>query len=290
MKKNISLRASLLHLSSLSLAEKMKSGSFKSLYRGQGIEFSGVREYLVGDDVRAIDWNVTARMSKPFVKVFDEEKELDVFIIVDSSFSMDGGSKNQSKLETAMECASLISLASFYNSSPVGAVIFDGGLEFFCAPSPGKKHSFLLLSQFEKERANRKTGSAIDSAIRGAEKLLKKRSLVFVISDFRSVGWQPSFARLCRKNDVIAIRITDEKDYSLPSVGSVLFTDPETGYSSLLPTSSRKFLDAWKESDEKRREGWVKDCVRRGGIPLSISTFQDPAAVLIHFFSDRNRK
>ncbi len=290
MKKNISLRASLLHLSSLSLAEKMKSGSFKSLYRGQGIEFSGVREYLVGDDVRAIDWNVTARMSKPFVKVFDEEKELDVFIIVDSSFSMDSGSKNQSKLETAMECASLISLASFYNSSPVGAVIFDGGLEFFCAPSPGKNHSFLLLSQFEKERANRKVGSAIDSAIRGAEKLLKKRSLVFVISDFRSVGWQSSFARLCRKNDVIAIRITDEKDSSLPSVGSVLFTDPETSYSSLLPTSSRKFLDAWKESDEKRKEGWVKDCVRRGGIPLSISTSLDPAAVLIHFFSDRNRK
>lgn len=289
MKNDISRRASLLHLSSLSLAEKMKSGSFRSLYRGRGIEFSGVREYLRGDDVRAIDWNVTARMGKPFVKVFEEERELDVFIVADASLSMCVGTSQQTKLEKAMECASLLTLASFYNSSPVGAVVFDGELEFFCSPESGKKHSLMLLSHFELDRKKQKPGSVLDSALRGAEKLLKKRSLVFVISDFRTAEWQASFARLCQKNDVIAIKIVDSSDDNIPSVGSVLFADPETGYEAVLPTSSQKFIRGWREENEQRNENWFKECVCHGGIPLFISTVQDPAAELIKFFSSRHR-
>src|SRR5574344_2874729 len=109
-------RASLLHLSPISLAEGIRSGSFKSLYRGQGIEFSGVREYLRDDDVRAIDWNVTARMGRPYVKLFEEERELNVFLVVDKSLSMNSGSGNKSRLETALECASLLTLASEQNN------------------------------------------------------------------------------------------------------------------------------------------------------------------------------
>ncbi|MGN0728077.1 DUF58 domain-containing protein [Treponema sp.] len=288
MKNDISRRASLLHLSSLSLAEKMKSGSFRSLYRGHGIEFSGVREYLRGDDVRAIDWNVTARMGKPFVKMFEEERELDVFIIVDSSLSMAVESGRQTKLEKAMECASLLTLASFYNSSPVGAVVFDGALDFFCSPESGKKHALMLLSHFENEKRKIQPGSVLNSALRAAEKLLKKRSLVFVISDFRTVEWQASFARLCQKNDVIAIRIVDALDSCIPSVGSVLFSDPETGYEAVLPTSSKKFVRRWREENEQRTENWSRDCIRHGGIPLFISTVQDPAAELIKFFTSRH--
>ncbi len=289
MKKNISRRASLLHFSSLSLAEKMKSGSFKSLYKGHGIEFCGVREYLRGDDVRAIDWNVTARMGKPFVKVFEEECELDVFIIVDASLSMQVGTNSQSRLEKAMECASILTLASFYNSSPVGAVIFDGKLEFFCPPKAGKNQSLLLLSQFDMEHKNQILGSVLDNAIRGAEKLLKKRSLVFIISDYRTSEWQNSFARLCQKHDVIAIKITDSIDDKVPNIGSVLFSDPETNFKSVLPTSNVKFSRIWREENEKRNENFTKECVRRGGIPLFINTIQDPAAELIKFFSNRQR-
>lgn len=289
MKKNISKRASLLHLSSVSLAEGMKNGSFKSLYRGQGIEFSGVREYLRGDDVRAIDWNVTARMGKPFVKLFEEERELDVFVVADASLSMGTGSGRQSRFETAMECASLIALASFYNASPVGAVVFDGKLEFFCAPKPGKNHSLFLLSQFDKMVCGEIPGSVLDNALRGAEKLLRKRSLVFVISDFRVSGWQEPFAHLCLKNDVIAVKITDSLDEKIPSVGSVLFSDPETGFECVLPSSSQKFSRLWREENERRNEKWFKDCIQHGGIPLFISTAQDPAAELIKFFSGRER-
>ena len=251
MKNNTAQRAQLLHLTSLSLANGMKNGSFRSLYRGQGIEFSGVREYLRGDDVRAIDWNVTARMGKPFVKTFEEERELDVFIVVDRSLSMNTGSGRQSRLETAMDCASLITMASLHNSSPVGSVL--------------------------------------ESALRVAEKLLKKRTLVFVISDFRSDGWSVPLSHLCHKHDLIAIKITDPLDEMLPSMGAVPFRDPETGYECVLPTSSSKIARAWREDSEARNERWKSECLRSGGVPLSVSTIQDPAAELIKFFSTREQ-
>ena len=288
MKKNTAQRAQLLHLTSLSLANGMKNGFFKSLFRGQGMEFSGVREYLRGDDVRAIDWNVTARMGKPFVKVFEEEKELDVFIIIDKSFSMNTGSGIQSRLENAMDCASLITMASLHNGSPVGSVIFDGKIEFSVAPKGGKNHAMLILSELEKAR-EQAVGSTLDSALRGAEKLLRKRTLVFVISDFRSAGWEIPFAHLCQKNDVVAIKITDPLDDKLPSLGAVPFKDPETGFECVLPTSSQKFSRAWRKDAETRNENWKKLCQRNGGASLAISTLQDPAAELIKFFTTREQ-
>ena len=128
--ENLVKKASYLKFLARELADSLKTGNFRSLFRGQGIEFEGVRDYIRGDDVRSIDWNVTARMGHPFVKVFEEERELDVFIIVDKSLSMNTGSGIQSRLETAMDCASLITMASLHNGSPVGSVIFDGKIEF----------------------------------------------------------------------------------------------------------------------------------------------------------------
>lgn len=288
MKNNIAKRAQLLHLTSLSLANGMKSGSFRSLFRGQGMEFSGVREYLRGDDVRAIDWNVTARIGKPFVKVFEEERELDVFIIVDKSLSMNTGSGIQQRIEMAIDCASLITLASLHNGSPVGSVIFDGVINFSISPKAGKNQAMLILSELNKNK-DQTIGSVLDSALRGAEKLLKKRTLVFVLSDFRSSGWEIPFAHLCQKNDVIAIKFTDPLDDILPSIGALSFKDPETGYECVLPTSSQKFARAWREDSERRSEAWKKECYRNGGVPLTISTMQDSAAELIKFFNAREQ-
>lgn len=288
-KQQLSKKASLLHLSSLRLATGMKNGNFKSLYYGHGIEFSGVREYLPGDDVRAIDWNVTARMSKPFVQMYEEERELDVFLVVDKSLSMNTGSGRQSRMETALECASLLTLASFQNSSPIGAVTFDGDISFSCSPKAGKTQAMMLLSQFNKMSANSIPGSALDSALKGAQKLLHKSTLLIIISDFRTSGWEDSFARLCQKNDVVAIRITDSIDEKLPSVGSVPFVDPETNYSVVLPTSSNKFLKIWRKDNEERIETWKNECLRRGGIPLCINTSSDCANELIKFFTVREK-
>lgn len=267
----------------------MRSGSFKSLYRGQGVEFNGVREYFRGDDVRSIDWNVTARMGKPFVKIFEEERELDVLLIVDRSLSMETGCGKESRLETAFDCAALMTMASQLNSSPVGAVIFDGAINYSSAPVAGRDHAMLLLSQFEKCKENIGLGSALDSALQGAGKLLKKRSLVMIFSDFRSAGWAEPFGRLAAKHDVVAVRIADPLDDQLPAIGSVYFEDPETGEKNLFPTSSSAFQRTWREANLHREENWKKECLRRGGIPLILSTASDPAAELTRFFASRER-
>lgn len=289
-RQKLSKKAYLLHLSSTSLADGIRQGKFRSLFHGQGIEFRGVRDYLPGDDIRTIDWNVTARMAKPYVKVFEEERDLDVFIIVDKSLSMETGSCSRSRLEVASECASLIAIASFQNSSPVGAVTFDGKIEFSCAPKSGKKHLMLLLSEFEKSFSKKQPGSSLETALSGAIKLLRKRTLVVVVSDFRASGWTDAFARLCTKNDVVAVRITDPTDEELPSVGSILFTDPETDYSEVLPSSSREFAKAWKSDSIRRVDIWKKDCIRHGGYPLCISTADDPARALVRFFTAREKR
>lgn len=288
-KSKLSRKAYLLHLSSLRLADGMRNGNFKSLYRGHGVEFNGVREYLHGDDVRTIDWNVTARLGRPFVKIFEEERELDVFLIIDKSLSMDTGSGRQSRLETALDCASLITMSSLHNNCPIGAVTFDGNITFSCVPKAGKNQAMMLLSQFEKKDTKKTIGSALNNALRGAEKLLKKCSLVVIISDFRTSDWIDSFGRLCQKNDVLAIRISDPLDERLPSVGSVPFVDPETDNLCVLPTSSSKFSEAWKKENEQRVANWKADCLRHGGIPLIMSTAKDPAAELIKFFTSRER-
>ena len=287
----LSTKARLLHLSALSLAQGMKSGSFRSLYRGHGIEFDGVREYLAGDDVRSIDWNVTARMGHPYVKMYEEERELDVFVILDVSESMNSYSENKSKLLTALEAASLVTLASFQNSSPVGCVIFDGQIKFSCAPRPGLNQTMLLLSNFEKNEAPSKDeqtkGSVLDNAIRGAGRLLKKRSLVMIFSDFRTASWTEPFDSLCQKNDVVCVRLVDAFDENLPDVGSVRFRDPETGLTQVLPTSSSKFKSQWRDSNFNRVEQWKHEVLRRGGLPLLLKTSSDPLAELTRFFAAR---
>lgn len=286
-RSNLSKKARLLHLSALSLAEGMRNGSFHSLYKGQGIEFRGVREYLKGDDVRTIDWNVTARMGHPFVKVFEEDRELDVFIIVDTSCSMLLGSGKQTKLEKALECASLLTIASYHNASPVGAVLFDGKIHFSCSPKSGREQMMLLLSQFEKKYDNGVNGSALDNALLGAGKLLKKRTLVMVFSDFRTSDWLDSFGQLCHKHDVVAVRIEDSLDSKLPSVGSILFKDLESDYTCMLPTSSPALRKSWAESNKSRIDSWKYECIRHGGIPLLVSTDKDSVHELSGFFSKR---
>ena len=290
----LSDRAHLLHLKSQALADGMRSGSFKSLYKGQGIELNGVREYLRGDDVRSIDWNVTARMNRPFVKVFEEERELDVFIILDKSLSMKTGSSKKTRLETAVECASLLTFACQHNESPVGTVIFDGGIIFSSAPVSSSSHTLLLLSKFEKNLTNKTDteeistpGSALGKALQGAAKLLKKKTLVVVISDFRTGNWKDSFSVLCNKNDVLALRISDPLDENLPSIGAVNFSDMESGRTMVLPTSSATFSRAWREKNRKKLSDWKSFCLSRGATPYVISTENDVCAALINLFNAR---
>lgn len=280
-------RAQMLRLASAALAENMRNGGFKSLYRGHGIEFSGVRDYLLGDDIRSIDWNVTARMGRPFVKQFEEERELQVFFVIDRSLSMQAGATRMLRSSVATEAVALLVLAAEQNNSPIGAVFFDGAIQFSCAPKAGKERTMLILSRLEKDEKKHVRGSVLNNAIKGAEKLLKKRSLVFVVSDFRTAGWETSFAQLAEKNDVVALRITDPLDRDLPSIGTIPFCDPETNEQRVLPTSSKSFARAWFDDCRRRVDRWHEECLRHGGYPVQLSTEEDPLIVLSRFFAKR---
>ena len=285
-------RASSLRLAAITLAENMRNGSFKSLYRGQGIEFSDVREYLNGDNVRSIDWNVTARMGRPFIKQYEEDRELSVFLILDCSRSMELGS-DVTRLSLAQEASALLLLACEHNAGAMGAVFFDGKIQFSCPPKSGRENSMMILSKLDKidsiPEYEKSDGSALSNAINGAAKLLKKRSLVFILSDFRSSRWDKPFARLAQKHDVVALRITDPSDSELPEIGTIPFYDAESKKKSLFPTLSRRFKAQWREANQKRSEQWKDFCSKHGAFPLSISTQEDAVSTLQRFFKQKAR-
>ncbi len=281
-------RALLLRLSASAIADNMKNGAFKSLYRGQGIEFSGVREYLAGDNVRTIDWNVTARMGKPFIKQYEEDRELQVFFVLDRSASMFAGSRGRSRIAAASEAAALLLLAAEQNSSATGAVFFDGKIRYSYAPRAGRAQVMTILSRLDQTDDNIIPGSMLANALKGAGKLLKKQSLVFVFSDFRMNDWIQPMARLAHKHDLVAVRVTDPSDSELPAIGTIPFKDRETGAMRILPTSSSAFRQAWFEDNRQRTDFWHGECLRHGAYPLTLSTTEDPVQVLSRFFASRS--
>lgn len=279
-------KSKLLRLNAQNLAEGMKLGNFRSLFRGQGIEFSGVRDYIRGDDIRAIDWNVTARMARPFVKVFEEERELQIFIILDASLSMKTEGNGKTKYQTAQEAASLITLASEINSSPVGLVKFDGRISFSCLPKTGREQIMLLLKKLETENTETE-GSALGQALNTAGSMLKKRSLVFVLSDFRvdDTLYLNALGQLAHKNDVVAIRMTDSFDKMPPDYGTVTFVDVESGETKLIPTASSRFQKAWQKDREKKGNAWQDYCIKHGIKTVIMSNTDDPFHILAGLFT-----
>mgnify|MGYP002084510615 CR=1 FL=1 len=273
-----------LRLQSLSLSQGLKQGSFQSLYKSQGIEFSGVREYLPGDDVRSIDWNVTARMGKTFVKTYEEERDLHVFIILDASLSMATGSNGISRFDKAKELASLLSFACEHISSPLGTVIFGESIYFSCGQKSGKEHTMYLLSKITKAPLDKKRGSALINALRGAAKILKRRSLVFIISDFRVGEYEDDLSLLAQRHDLVAIRIGDESDLDFPSAGTLSFVDPESLVKQDLPLSSPSFKKAWRDFGLAHTERWRHICKKRGVKTLEVSLQDDALLVLDRFF------
>jgi len=279
-------KASFLRIPARSLAEGMKTGNFRSLYRGQGIEFSGVRDYIRGDDIRSIDWNVTARMGRPYVKLFEEERELQIFIVMDTSASMflDCGSRLPVKYVAGANLAALLVLASEMNGCPIGAVFFDGRIHFSCKPAAGKERTMLLLTHLDKLPEQRTQGSVLSNALIGADKILRKRSLIFVISDFRSSGWERPLIQLAQKNDLVAFRITDEFDRALPSLGTVSFKDVESDLKMVLPSSSSKFKEEWKNHNEGMLWRWQESCSRHGILPYVMNVSDNPLELLTSVF------
>ncbi len=279
-------RAQYLKLAAITISEGMRTGGFRSCFRGQGIEFDGVREYERGDDIRSIDWNVTARNGKPFVKMYREEKELTVFLVVDNSLSMDTGSGRVSRREQALETAALVAFAAEQNASPVGSVVFDGVSGKVFKPRAGKDQILTILSSFD-HRETPFCGSALGSALAGASQVLRSRSLVVIISDFRTTGYEKALGILSRRHDVLAVRISSPIDDELPVAGFIPFVDPETGARASFSTGSPAFRKNWAQENRESVSRWEHICLRRGVSPLLISTEDDALRVLSLFFSER---
>ena len=219
-------------------------------------------------------------MGRPYVKLFNEERELQLFLIMDTSESMMLKSEGKSKYIKSSEAAAIITIASELNSCPIGAVFFDGKINFSLKPKLSKEQTMTLLTKLDRKCDDKEKGSALAQAIGGASKLLKTRSLVFIFSDFRSAGWEKPLIALSQKNDVIAFNMTDSRDTSLEKIGTVTFEDVETGLKMPLPSSSPTFQKEWKKYNDSKLNNWSDFCKKHGVIPVEFNTNSETLNIL----------
>jgi uncharacterized protein (DUF58 family) len=275
------------------LADEMLAGNFSSIFKGQGMEFDEARHYEPGDDIKSIDWNASARFGIPFVKMYREERDLTILILLDISPSMHRtyiAQQGLSPYEQALICAALIAFSAEHTGQQVGAFLFDRDIEKVFPPRKGRRHIMSLIMaalQYQNNILPRRSqyGSDIASALTGAQRLLKKRSLVTLISDFYSINWEREMGNLCRKHDVIAIRINDPA--GLPFQGLITLEDPETGVRIEAPAGLDSFKRSWTNWLEEKTAHWESECKKNGAAFLEISTEADAASTLIKFFGSR---
>jgi len=219
------------------LVEEVFSGEYHSVFKGTGMEFREVREYVPGDDVRTIDWNVTARTGQPFVKLFEEERELTVMLVVDMSRSGWFGSGERTKVEVAAELCGVLAFSAIANKDKVGLLLFSDRVEKFIPPAKGKSHVLRCIRElltYEPEGR----GTDLNEPLRLLGSVLKRKATVFLVSDFWTGDFSTSLSVLGRRHDVVAVRIRDPRETSLPAVGLVRWVDAETGQEALIDTSS----------------------------------------------------
>jgi len=280
------------------LAEEMLAGNFRSVFKGQGMEFDEARHYEIGDDIRSIDWNASARFGTPFVKMYREERELTIMLLIDVSPSMHRINIAQQKIspyEQGLISSALIAFSAEHTGQQVGAFFFDRDIEKVYPPRKGRRHIMSLIMsalQFQSEAAVRKSkilqstrGSNIASALAGAQRLLKRRALVVLISDFFSINWEQEMGSLCRKHDVIALRIRDSSE--LPYPGLITLEDPETGVRIEAPAGLESFQESWAQWHNERAAHCEAQCRLCGASFLELPTTADAAALLLKFFGGR---
>ncbi len=233
------------------LVDDHLSGAYHSVFRGQGIEFDEVREYVAGDDIRTIDWNVTARMGHPFIKRFSEEREMTVMFLVDISGSQGFGSGARTKAELAAEITCLLALSAIKNQDNVGLILFSDQIEKSIPPRKGRTAVMRLVREVLAAEETRR-GTDITAALRFLSNVQKRRAVVFIISDFMDRGYENELRVIARKHDVICCPITDPRERQLVNAGLIEVQDPETGDLCLLDTSSRQVREAFREQGEAR--------------------------------------
>lgn len=265
------------------------SGEYHSMFKGQGLEFSEVREYLPGDSFREIDWNVTARMGHPYIKKFEETRELNVFFVVDCSKSTVFGTTDYLKSEYIAELTALLSFSALSNHDKVGLFLFSDQIEKYISPRKGKKNTLRIVREILYHEPVGQ-GTDIAKAIQHVYRLATKKSIIFVISDFLDSDFEHSLSILSQKHDVIAIRILDKAEMKLPNAGTIHFRDPETQQILTLDTSDeilrKRFEQLYNEIDIN-----LKDKFKRMRVDyLSLRTDQSYIREILLFFKSRISK
>ena len=278
-----------LEIKTKGLVETVFAGDYHSVFKGRGMNFEDVREYQPGDEIRAIDWNVTARLGTAFVKKFTEERELTVMLIVDVSASGNFGSTTQSKRELAAEVACLLAFSAIRNNDKVGLILFTDRVELFIPPKKGRSHTLRLIREILFfEPAGRGTDPAL--ALDYLNKLVTRRAVVFFISDFQAPDFSHTLAVSGRRHDFIAVQIQDEREQVLPNVGIITLEDAETGEQIEINTADRgtrmRFSDL---ADEKANQ--LSRTLRRNNIDaITLRTSEDYLPALRSFFKQRERR
>jgi uncharacterized protein (DUF58 family) len=261
-------------------------GAYHAVFKGRGMEFAEVREYAPGDEVRTIDWNVTARMGTPYVKKFVEERDLTLLLLVDVSGSQDFGSRFLLKRDYAAELAAVLAFSAVANQDRVGAVLFSDRIEGYVPPGHGRKHALRIVRDLLAKRPEGK-GTDLAGALRFARRVLRSRGIVAILSDFQASGYERALGVLRRKHDVVALHLQDPGEAEVPSAGLVALTDPETGERIVADTSRPEVRRALADPVfEKARQVFKKTRVDA----ITLSTAESYEGPLRGFFQSRERR
>ena len=271
------------------ISSEVLSGNYHSAFRGRGIEFEEVRPYIVGDDIRSIDWNVSARVGSPHIKIFKEERELTVMLAVDLSASQNFGTQGTLKREMVAEIAATLAFSAIRNGDKVGMLAFTDRIERFVPPRKGTRHVLRIVRELLALEVKGK-GTRIAAAIDEVLGIVRKRSVLFVISDFQDVGWERSMAIAKRRHDCIPVVISDRCEQSLPNVGLIEVEDPETGERFMMDTADRGVRARFANIAADERLQLQQTFMRLKMDPVEVETGSDFVKPLTEVFRRRESR
>lgn len=278
-----------IELSTRGLVNDVLSGEYHSVFKGRGMNFAEVREYQYGDDIRTIDWNVTARNGSPFVKIHEEERELTVMLLVDLSASGDFGTRGRFKAEVAVEICALLAFSAIKNNDKVGLIVFTDDVEKFVPPRKGRRHVLRVLRELLYHEPQ-STGTDIAAALDYLNHVQRRRAVTFLVSDFQDDGFEKPLAAAGRRHDLVAVRLRDEREAELPPLGILALEDPETGQRVMVDTSRPAFRKRFADTVAARREALDKRLRRSKVDVIDIETGEPYDRPLMRFFRERARR
>ncbi len=271
------------------LSDHIFSGEYHSSFKGRGMTFSEVRQYQYGDDVRAIDWNVTARYNEPYIKVFEEERELTMMLLVDVSGSEFFGTTQQFKRDTITEIAATLAFSAIQNNDKVGLLLFSDAVELFIPPKKGKSHVLRIIRELI-EFHPKSTKTNIAEALKFLSGVMKKKAIVFMLSDFMDDNYEQTLKIAGKKHDVTGIRVYDKHDVSIPNLGMVNMLDAETGKTMLVNTTSKSVRNGYKEYYLKTVDYFEKSFSHSGSGVISTRIDESYVKKLLGYFKHKGAR